>query len=99
AQSHAAGTVSGADVRRLESALADDSMQGRLTGTAGGARAAHYIAAQLKAVGLRPVGDSGYFQRVPVTVTDSGIDLRTSFADGAAGRHETAVNVLGLLEG
>jgi len=99
AQARPAPSVSGADVRRVEYALADDSMEGRLTGTEGGARAARYIAAQLQAAGLRPMGDSGYFQRVPVTATDSGIDLRASFTDGAPGRHETAVNVLGLLEG
>jgi Zn-dependent M28 family amino/carboxypeptidase len=98
-QSRPFATVTGAEVRRLEYALADDSMQGRLTGTDGGAKAARYIAAQLQAEGLRPVGDSGYFQRVPVTATDSSIDLRASFADSAPGRHETAVNVLGLLEG
>jgi Zn-dependent M28 family amino/carboxypeptidase len=99
AQSRTAAPVSASSVRRLESALADDSMEGRLTGSAGGARAARYIAAQMRAAGLRPMGDSGYFQRVPVTVTDSGIALRTSFSDSAPGRHETAVNVLGLLEG
>lgn len=99
AQARPAAIVNGADVRRLESALADDSMEGRLTGSAGGAKAARYISAQLQAAGLRPMGDSGYFQRVPVTATDSGLDLRASFTDGAPGRHETAVNVLGLLEG
>ncbi|MGH7620967.1 MAG: M20/M25/M40 family metallo-hydrolase [Gemmatimonadaceae bacterium] len=86
-------------MRRLESALADDSMEGRLTGSRGGARAARFIAGELQALGLRAMGDSGYFQRVPVTATDSSIDLRTSFTDNAAGKHETAVNVLGLLEG
>jgi hypothetical protein len=99
AQSHLTTEVSAAVVRRLESALADDSMEGRLTGSPGGAKAARYIAAQLAAAGVRPVGDSGYFQRVPVSVTDSGISLRESFTDDAPGRHETAVNVLGLLEG
>ena len=94
-----ATAVSEAQVRRLESALADDSMQGRLTGSEGGARAARYIAEQLHDAGLRPMGDSGYFQRVPVSATDSGIELRTSFSDNAPGRHETAVNVIGLLEG
>ena len=99
AQSHPAPAVSAESVRRLESALADDSMEGRLTGSRGGARAARFIAAELQEAGLRPMGDSGYFQRVPVTTTDSGIDLRASFADAAPGHHETAVNVIGLLEG
>jgi Zn-dependent M28 family amino/carboxypeptidase len=99
AQTAGSTAVSAADIRRLESALADDSMEGRLTGSPGGARAARYIAAQLHAAGLRAMGDSGYFQRVPVSATDSGIDLRSSFSDNTPGRHETAVNVLGLLEG
>ena len=98
-QSPRQAPVSEATVRRLESALADDSMEGRLTGSRGGARAARFIAGEMQAAGLRAVGDSGYFQRVPVTVTDSGIDLRSSFTDSAGGRHETAVNVLGLLQG
>ena len=40
AQTPTARTVAVAEVRRLESALADDSMEGRLTGSPGGARAA-----------------------------------------------------------
>jgi Zn-dependent M28 family amino/carboxypeptidase len=91
--------VSQSEVRRLETALADDSMEGRLTGTTGGARAARFIAGEMKRIGLQPVGDSGYFQRVPVSATDSAITLRASFTDAEPGKHETAVNVLGLLKG
>ena len=99
AQSASGAKVSIAQVRRLESALADDSMEGRLTGSRGGARAARYIANQMKVIGLRPMGDSGYYQRVPVSATDSGITLRASFSDSAPGRHETAYNLVGLLSG
>jgi Zn-dependent M28 family amino/carboxypeptidase len=99
AQSGALSKVRSAEVRRLESALADDSMEGRLTGSAGEARAARFLANEMKAIGLRPMGDSGYYQRVPVAATDSGITLRSSFSDGASGRHETAYNVVGLLKG
>jgi hypothetical protein len=99
AQAGVAPKVSSATVRRLESALADDSMEGRLTGSPGGARAARFIASEMKAIGLRPLGDSGYYQRVPVSATDSGITLRASFADAAPGRHETAYNLVGLLKG
>jgi hypothetical protein len=56
------------DARRLLSALADDSMQGRATGTPGAQRAARMIAAEMRRIGLEPLGDSGYFQRVPVSV-------------------------------
>ena len=99
AQSGARRTISAAEVRRLESALADDSMEGRLTGSPGGARAARYIANQMRSIGLLAKGDSGYYQRVPVAATDSDITLRSSVSDSAAGRHETAYNVLGLLRG
>jgi hypothetical protein len=54
--------------KRLLSALADDSMQGRATGTPGAMRAARLIAAEMKRIGLEPLGDSAYFQRVPVQV-------------------------------
>ena len=54
--------------RRLLSALADDSMQGRATGTPGAQRAARMIAGEMKRLGLESLGDSGYFQRVPVSM-------------------------------
>jgi Zn-dependent M28 family amino/carboxypeptidase len=50
----------------LLSALADDSMEGRGTGARGSMRAAAFIAAQMRAAGLQPAGDSGYFQHVPM---------------------------------
>ena len=53
---------------RILGALAHDSMQGRATGTLGAQRAATFIAAEMKRIGLEPLGDSGYFQRVPVTI-------------------------------
>ncbi len=58
-------------VKRILSGLADDSMQGRGTGTPGGQRAATMIAAEMKRIGLEPMGDSGYFQRVPIVQGDS----------------------------
>lgn len=64
AQSIATGAVARADVARILSALADDSMQGRLTGTPGADRAAAFVAAEMARIGLTPQGDSGYFQRV-----------------------------------
>ncbi len=57
-----------ADVRRMLSALADDSMEGRASGTPGAQRAARYIGGQMKKIGLTPLGDSGFFQRVPISV-------------------------------
>ncbi len=61
------GVVREADVRRLLTVLAADSLEGRRTGEPGAEKAARYIAAEMKAIGLRPMGDSGsYLQRVPL---------------------------------
>jgi len=57
-----------ADARRILSALADDSMEGRASGTPGAQRAARYIGGEMKRIGLEPLGDSGYFQRVPLSL-------------------------------
>jgi hypothetical protein len=58
------------DLRRDLFAFADDSMLGRSAETPNGARAARFIAAQLKAAGIAPAGDSGgYLQRVPLSRT------------------------------
>ena len=52
-----------ADVRYL----ADDKLQGRLTGTPGYDLAAHYVARRFAAIGLQPAGDhGGWFQAVPL---------------------------------
>ena len=45
--------------------LADDKMEGRLTGTPGYQRAADYVVSQARAIGLQPAGDNGsFFQRI-----------------------------------
>ena len=47
--------------------FADDSMGGRLLGSAGNAKGVEYIASELRRFGLEPMGDNGsYFQTVPV---------------------------------
>ena len=52
--------------------LADDSMEGRNTGSAGHRRAAEYVAAEFKKAGLLPAGTNGYIQ--PVMFTTRTID-------------------------
>ncbi|HET7786992.1 MAG TPA: M28 family peptidase [Myxococcales bacterium] len=44
--------------------LSDDLLEGRGTGTRGHALAEKYVASQMQALGLRPAGEDGYFQRV-----------------------------------
>jgi hypothetical protein len=70
-----------AAARRILSALADDSMEGRGTGTRGAQRAATFIADQMKRAGLEPMGDDGYFQRVPISVDSVRIPSRKRVPD------------------
>lgn len=59
--------ITSADLKTRLYIFADDSMQGRLLATAGNAKGAEYIAAELKRMGLEPMGDNGtYFQSVNV---------------------------------
>jgi Zn-dependent M28 family amino/carboxypeptidase len=86
----------------LLSALADDSMQGRGTATPGGDRAARFIADRMREYGLVPAGDSGYFQRVPLSATTDStgsrhLDLATGGEPGEA--TVRAVNVVGMVRG
>ncbi|MDH5234658.1 MAG: M20/M25/M40 family metallo-hydrolase [Gemmatimonadota bacterium] len=95
--------------RRLIARLADDSLGGRYTGSPGATAAARIIAAQMRRIGLEPVGDSAYFQRVPVfavPATRPGAlespRLATDFAaydTMPASQRRTVVNVVGLLRG
>jgi hypothetical protein len=62
-----AAAITAADLETRLYIYAADSMEGRETGTRGHVRATDYIAAQVKALGLEPMGDNGtYFQNVPV---------------------------------
>jgi len=49
--------------------LSSDLLEGRAPATRGGRIAEEYIASQLKTFGVKPgVGDTSYFQRVPIDV-------------------------------
>ena len=99
------GAITPAEVCRVLSALADDSVQGRGTGTEGGAKAARFIANEMKAAGLEPGGDSGFFQRVPVVRGAARGGRAAGVASFAARdtfpaeRRGIAVNVIGILRG
>ncbi len=47
-------------------ALANDGMQGRDTGSAAYQRAARYVAGEFKQAGIQAAGEQGYFQSVPM---------------------------------
>lgn len=69
------------------SAFADDSMQGRETGTPGLEKAADYLANQYKSMGLQPVGDNdSYFQHFTLNATEADSVVFKTFAqrDGAS---------------
>jgi Zn-dependent M28 family amino/carboxypeptidase len=73
-------------------ALANDGMEGRLTGSPGYDRAADYVIGRLKADGLKPAGVNGYLQ--PIAFEQQVVDQDASSAalvaaDGA----ETPVKV------
>jgi len=60
--------ISPADLRTRIAIFADDSMQGRRTGTPGNAKGNAYIAGELRRLGLRPAGDTGgYLQKIPLS--------------------------------
>jgi hypothetical protein len=64
-------TPAAAEWWRLTTALSNDGMQGRDTGSEAYERAAKYVAAQFAADGLKPAGDNGaFFQRVPLHQID-----------------------------
>ncbi|HKS07168.1 MAG TPA: M20/M25/M40 family metallo-hydrolase [Gemmatimonadaceae bacterium] len=56
------------DAQRILSVLAADSMEGRATASRGAKKAATYIANVMRSLRLEPLGDSGFFQRVPMSL-------------------------------
>jgi hypothetical protein len=102
------GGVREADVRRLLTALAHDSLEGRRTATPGSERAARLIAEEFRRIGLRPAGDSGgYVQRIPLAATVGrggrpGLALLPSWAaqdSVPATRRRVGMNVVGVIPG
>ena len=101
--------------RLLLSALAHDSMEGRATGSPGGARAARYIAERMQEAGLEPAGDSGFLQRVPIAIQTRETQLSNGQTRQTTGprlleslddldsipadRRLPSVNVVGVLRG
>lgn len=102
-----AASGSEADVRRVLSALAEDSMEGRRTASAGELRAARFVVLEMKAIGLTPAGDSGFIQRVPLATVagrrgGEGFRLQDSWSGLdtiPADRRREGHNVIGVLPG
>ena len=92
-------------VERLLSALAHDSLEGRLTASSGALKAARLIGDELAAYGVEPAGDRGFFQRVPfVRVTRrgrEGLALGSFEGTDDADPEDVVIgrNVLGVIRG
>ena len=101
-------SVRDADVARDLAILAADSMEGRLTGSPGSWRATRWLAAQFAAAGLKPAGDSGFVQRVPLArgTAAQGARVRPqllsswgAFDSVPAANRLPGANVVGIIEG
>ena len=73
--------------------LADDNMEGRLTGTAGYDRAAAYVVRQLQEIGLQPAGTDGFLQ--PVAFEEQFVDAAASSAALVSGGSTTPLSIPG----
>ena len=76
------------DTRAIVEHLADDQLEGRLTGSPGIRMAAEYIIEQLEAIGAQPLPGAGGFRQAfsyTAGVTDTGTTLRIEGIDGTLG--------------
>ena len=98
--------ITAQDLRRRLFALADDSMGGRRSGSIGDFKAAEYVAAEFRRLGLVPAGEGGtWFQTVPffiaqpagtaLTVGDATLTWGTDFV--LAGRPLPLVQLRGAM--
>ena len=79
-----------ADAQAIVEYLADDALEGRMTGSPGIRMAADYIIGQLEAIGAQPLpGVGGYRQAFDYTagVTDAGTTVEIIRDDGTPLRH------------
>lgn len=72
-------------------AIANDGMEGRGTGTPGYDRAADYVIAQFKALGLKPAGGDGYKQPVAFVEQVVASDQSSAALMGANGETKLSV--------
>ena len=90
AQSTGSYTFDGKSWWEYVKVIADDNMEGRLTGSEGEKRAQAYIVEQIKKDGLRPAGANGFYQQVELV--ESKVDeAHSSFALVRDGKAETLV--------
>lgn len=76
--------ITAADLMTRLYIFADDSMQGREAGTPGHERGLRYIEAELKRLGLRPLGENGGYRQTVPFVNRGWNDDFTASAGGTA---------------
>ena len=75
--------ISQSDLGRRIARLSSDEMEGRAPSTPGGRMASQYIADEMAAAGLEPMGEDGtYFQPVELTATQVSGDSMMTISDG-----------------
>jgi hypothetical protein len=75
------GAITASDLQTRLYIFADDSMQGRMLATAGNFKGVEYIAAEVKRLGLQPMGDNGtYFQSI--NMVERQFDSTSHFTAG-----------------
>lgn len=74
------------ELRRDLFPFAADSFRGREAGTPDELRAARFLAGRLATDGVEPAGDSGYYQRVPLTRVALGPASRIAVVGGPGAR-------------
>lgn len=73
--------------------LASEQMEGRLTGSPGYQRAADYVVAQARSLGLQPAGTDGFFQRI--AFEEQFVDHARSSVSLVSGSRTAALNLPG----
>src|ERR1700679_2527749 len=88
-----AATAPNAATRRWWSyitALANDGMEGRDTGSEGYQRAARYVSTEFERLGLQPAGEQGYFQPVPMQRVRLDTGASQAVLERKSGAHKLA---------
>ena len=78
--------ISAEDARKHLSILASDAFEGRETGKPGAEKAANYIAAEFKKLGLQAPVNGSYFLDVPLTENSTKITLSVNGQEAANGK-------------
>ncbi len=86
-------SIKAEDLRRFDTYLSSDALQGRETSYPGEKMAAKYIADHFKSLGLKPIGDGGsYFQHYNVELTSVNDESRIAITTKTESKTFTWLN-------